>query len=157
MKKSIPNNSDSIKEAYRYFANAKETIAKSRIEYGRYIDPKYVSEAAGIAYLSALNAINAFLLSQGLSVKELPTSIEQYRFVVSKKTPHNGKLMAALNTVYENLHLLAYYRGGTDVKMIKSGFEKCKNIIQMMEYSLDKPSGKSMVNEPKEKYDTGIN
>ena len=43
-------------EAYRYLANAKETLGRSSVEYGRYTDSKYVREAAGIAYLSALNA-----------------------------------------------------------------------------------------------------
>ena len=39
-----------------------------------------------------------------------------------KKIPHNGKLKAALKIAYENLHLFAYYRGATGVKLVKEGF-----------------------------------
>ncbi|MCC6012070.1 hypothetical protein LM594_03720 [Candidatus Caldipriscus sp.] len=36
-----------------------------------------------------------------------------------EKIPRNGKLMANLITAYQNLHILAYYRGGVGVQMIK--------------------------------------
>ena len=125
-----------ITEAYRYLENAKETIAKSSIEYGRYQDSKFVSEGAGIAYLAALRAIDVFLISRGYSVKELPTSIDAYRYAIYKKIPLNGKLSNALTIIYENLHILAYYRGGTSVKMVKDGLENVKKIITMMERSI---------------------
>lgn len=151
------SNPNSIKEAYRYLANAKKTIGNSTIKYGRYSDSKYVKEGVGIAYLSAFKAIDVYLLSRGMSEKELPKSIEEYRKIIHKKMPHNGKLIAMINNVYENLHIFAYYRGGTEVQMVKSGLLNCKKIIEMIERSLvkssspDKYSGK-MVNEPKVKY-----
>ena len=129
----LKRNEYSIGEAYRYLANAKQTISKSSIEYGIYTDSKYVREAAGIAYLSALKAIDTYLINKGIAEKDLPSSIEEYRTLVKKRIPLNGKLMAALKIVYENLHLFAYYRGGTDVKMVKSGFEQCKKIIDMLD------------------------
>ncbi|MEA3447961.1 MAG: DUF5618 family protein, partial [Bacteroidota bacterium] len=52
----LTTREQAIKEAYRYLNNAKKTISKSPIEYGIYLDAKYVKEAAGIAYLSALKA-----------------------------------------------------------------------------------------------------
>ena len=147
------SNPNSIREAYRYLANAKKTLGLSKIEYGRYSDSKYVKEGTGIAYLSALKAIDVYLLTCGMSEKELPKSIEEYRRVIQKKMPHNGKLMAMINNVYENLHILAYYRGGTEVQMVKSGIQNCKKIIEMIEMSLAKPSSPGkMVNEPKVKY-----
>ncbi|MBI2967347.1 MAG: DUF5618 family protein [Bacteroidetes bacterium] len=152
-----------IKEAYRYFANAKETLSKSSIQYNRFTDAKFVSEAAGIGYLAALKAINAYLISIGVSESKLPESVEQYRDYILKKVPHNGKLMSAFNTVYENLHLFAYYKGGTGVKMVKEGFENCKKIIDMMAGSVKKSTGyfdlsddtgKNLINEPSVRYKT---
>ena len=102
------------------------------MQYGAYNDAKYVREAAGIAYLAALKAIDAYLINKGVREDDLPDSIEEYRVFIKKKIPLNGKLTVALKIVYENLHLLAYYRSGTDVKMIKSGFENCKKIIDML-------------------------
>lgn len=120
------------KEAVRYLDNAKHTLHKSSIEYGRYKDSKYVREAAGIAYLAALKAIDGYLVSKGVPKDKLPESIEEYWVAMKKHIPLNGKLYAPLSTVYENLHLFAYYREGTDVNMIKSGLENCKKIIEML-------------------------
>ena len=105
------DNEYSISEAYRYLANAKETLSKSPIEYGRYKDPKYVREAAGIAYLAALKALNVYFVSIGIEKKILPKSIDGYWDLIRKKVPLNGKLTAAISTIYENLHVDAYYRG----------------------------------------------
>ena len=126
------HNEYSFSQAYRFLENAKQTIAQSSIEYGAYTDERYTREAAGIAYLSALKAIDTYLINKGVTQDDLPNSIEEYRKLIGKKIPLNGKLSAALRIVYDNLHLLAYYRGGTGVKMIKEGFENCKKIIDMM-------------------------
>ena len=105
------DNEYSISEAFRYLANAKETLSKSPIEYGRYKDPKYVREAAGIAYLAALKALDVYFVSIGIEKKILPKSIDGYWDLIRKKVPLNGKLTAAISTIYENLHVDAYYRG----------------------------------------------
>lgn len=125
-----------IAEANRYLNNGKETIAKSTIEYGAYTDPKYVSEGAGIAYLAALRAIDAFLISRGFPKNKLPKSVDGYFDAIHQKIPLNGKLSTALKIAYENLHVFAYYRGGTAVKMIKEGLENVKKIIEMMDKSI---------------------
>ena len=130
--KSRKSNEYSTSEAYRYLANAKETISKSAIQYGAYSDSKYVREAAGIAYLAALKAIDTYLINKGVHEDDLPDSIEEYRKLIGKKIPLNGKLTVALKIVYQNLHLFAYYRGGTNVDMVKAGFENCKKIIDML-------------------------
>ena len=123
---------EAITEAYRYLENAKETLAKSSIKYGiRYADSKYVREAAGIAYLAPLKAIDGYLIGKGIHPDKLPTSIEEY-FEATKKIPQNGKLKARLHTVYENLHILAYYRGGVSVEMVKDGMTRAKEIVEMM-------------------------
>ena len=123
---------DYTNEANRYLQNAKETIKKSPVDYGRYQDPKYVSEAAGIGYLAALKAINGYLIvKKGYSKKELPTSIEAYRKEV-KKIPHNGKLLNALIDVYDILHIGAYYHELENTDVIKVGFKRVKEIIDLM-------------------------
>ena len=113
-KKHIDNEYN-IAEAYRYLANAKEKLGKSPIEYERYKDPKYVREAAGMAYLAALKALDVFLISICMVRKELPKSIDGYWTLIRNKITLNGKLTAAFSTVYENLHVDAYYRGHTGV------------------------------------------
>ncbi len=118
-------------EAKRYLANAKETLLKSEIEYDIYKDSKYVKEASAMAYLSALSAIDGWLLSFGKTEDKLPASITEYEKSL-QKIPHNGKLKSALTVVYQNLHIFGYYRGGVDVDMIKSGFQKAKLIIDTL-------------------------
>jgi hypothetical protein len=122
---------EAFSEAKRYLANAKETLSLSPIEYGIYKDKKYVKEASAMGYLSALAAIDGWLLSTNIKRDKLPTSIEEYEKAM-KKIPHNGKLMSALVVVYQNLHILGYYKGGVGVDMIKEGFQKAKLIIETL-------------------------
>ncbi|HAW50426.1 TPA: hypothetical protein DCX16_05720 [bacterium] len=131
-KKTFPKDpKEAFNQAKRYFANAKETLTKSPIEYGIYKDEKYVKEASAMGYLSALSTIDGYLLSINTPRDKLPTSIEEYTKALYK-IPHNGKLMAAIKVVYENLHIFGYYRGGIDVNMIKSGFKSAKFIIDVL-------------------------
>jgi len=122
---------EAFSNAKRYFENARETLLKSEIEYDRYKDGKYVKEASGMAYLAALSAIDRYLLSKGVPSDKLPASITEYEKSL-QKIPHNGKLMAAMGTVYENLHIFGYYRGGVGVGMIKEGFQKARFIIDTL-------------------------
>ena len=78
MTELIQSKKELIKEAKRYLANGKETIAKSPIEGKLYADEKYVREGAGIAYLAALKAIDGYLVGKGISKDKLPKSIEEY-------------------------------------------------------------------------------
>jgi hypothetical protein len=124
---------EGISEAKRFLKNAKEILSKTEIEYGKiYKDPKATREAAGIAYLAALLAIDGYLISKGTPKDKLPTSIDGYMDAV-RKIPRNGKLMANLITAYQNLHILAYYRGGVNVDMIKAGLKSVEEIINILE------------------------
>jgi hypothetical protein len=124
---------EAISEAKRFLKNAKEILSKTEIEYGKiYKDPKATREAAGIAYLAALLAIDGYLISKGIPKDKLPTSIDGYMDAV-RKIPRNGKLMANLITAYQNLHILAYYRGGVNVDMIKAGIKSVEEIINILE------------------------
>jgi len=112
-----------------------------------------VREAAGMAYLAALKAIDVYLISIGLERKVLPKSIDGYWNLIRKKIPLNGKLTASVNTVYENLHIFAYYRGGVGVEMVKEGFSNAKKIIDMLSKLMPETSNReSMVCEPEVKY-----
>ena len=142
-----------LNEAYRYLANAKETLSKSQIEYGRYCDSKYVREAAGMAYLAALKALDVYLISTGVERARLPKSIEGYWDLIRRKIPLNGKLTAAVSIAYENMHIDAYYRGHTGVGLVKEGFENSRKVIDMMSKLMEKSTGtKSTVCEPEVKY-----
>jgi hypothetical protein len=124
---------EAISEAKRFLKNAKEILSKTEIEYGKiYKDPKATREAAGIAYLAALLAIDGYLISKGTPKDKLPTSIDGYMDAV-RKIPRNGKLMANLITAYQNLHIFAYYRGGVNVDMIKAGIKSVEEIINTLE------------------------
>jgi hypothetical protein len=130
----VPKTKDeAISEAKRFLKNAKEILSKTEIEYGKiYKDPKATREAAGIAYLAALLAIDGYLISKGTPKDKLPTSIDGYMDAV-RKIPRNGKLMANLITAYQNLHVFAYYRGGVNVDMIKAGLKSVEEIINILE------------------------
>ncbi|HHT9137952.1 MAG TPA: DUF5618 family protein [Candidatus Wunengus sp. YC60] len=101
-----------MKEALRYLQNARDTLNKISIEDDYYVDIKPVREALGTAYLAILEAINEALLKKGLTTKELPQSVEEYRKVLRKHfVVHNGKLMREFEALYNTLHIAGHYRG----------------------------------------------
>ena len=118
-----------FKEAFRCYENAKETLKQLKIVYKTYEDSKYVSEACGIGYLGVLKALNGYLILRGIEPGKLPESYQGYLSALRKYLVHNGKIKSALTVVYQNLHILGYYREGVNVDMIKSGFECAKFII----------------------------
>ena len=67
------------RESIRYLENAREILSKSPVEENRYADIKYVQEACGTAYLAILRAVDEYLLKKGISKKELPQSVDDYR------------------------------------------------------------------------------
>lgn len=117
--------------ANELYRNALKTLSESPVENGRYRNIKKVSEACGTAYIAVLRAIEGEMLRRGISPDEFPENVIEYRKFL-RSLPKNGKLIDAFNTVYENLHLLGYYRHGADEAMIKSGFEKAKEIINKL-------------------------
>ncbi|GHV61131.1 hypothetical protein FACS1894195_1170 [Bacteroidia bacterium] len=122
-------------EAMRYMRNAEDTLQKTRKEDNRYLDPKYVSSACGIAYKGVLHAMDAWLVTKGkpMLTKRDQTKkhrdINMYRAEVTKL---DGRMLNLLNTVYNILHLAGYYDEEQKVDIIRSGFEDAYEIIARM-------------------------
>ena len=121
-----------MKEAARYLENAKEILGKSPTENDQYLDDKYVKSACGVAYLGVLRAIDQFLLSRGVSKKELPKKVDEYRKAIQKHTSaHNGKLMRQFENIYDELHIGGYYRGVLhSVPVVKAALKTAENFIK---------------------------
>jgi len=121
-----------MKEALRYLNNAKEILKSSPIEDNAYADEKYVREACGTAYLAILKAIDEYLLSKGLSKKELPKSVNDYRKALQKHLAvHNGKLTREFERLYDELHIGGYYRGLLKhVDVVKDALKSAKAFIE---------------------------
>jgi len=123
-----------IKEAIRYFENAKELLNKSPIENNRYVDNKYVKSACGVAYLGVLKAIDEYLIKKGLTKKELPKKVEEYRKALQKYAAiHNGKLINQFEDIYDELHIAGYYRGMLhSVETVKGALKTAKAFTERL-------------------------
>jgi hypothetical protein len=122
------------KEAIRYIQNAKEVLSKSPIEDRRYADDKYVKSACGVAYLGVLKAINDYLLSKGLTKKELPKKVEEYMKALQKHaSAYNGKLVKEFDALYDTLHIAGYYRGLLhDTEIVKRAIKSAREFIEKL-------------------------
>ncbi|MBM4141658.1 MAG: hypothetical protein FJ242_09310 [Nitrospira sp.] len=120
-----------MKEALRYLNNAKEILKSIPVEDNTYSDVKPVQEACGTAYLAVLKAIDEYLISRGISQKELPQSTDAYREMLRKYlSVHDGKLMREFEKLYKALHIAGYYRGLLeDVDMVKDAIKAAKAFI----------------------------
>ena len=120
-----------MKESLRYLQNAKEILIKTPTEDNEYTDVKPVREAFGTAYLAVLEAINEALMKKGLTKKELPKSVDEYRKVLRKYfAVHNGKLMRSFESLYDTLHIAGYYRGLLyNATLVKDSFKAAKGFI----------------------------
>jgi hypothetical protein len=123
------------KESIRYFENAKEILSHSPVEEGRYADIKFVQEACGTAYLAVLKAIDEYLLKKGISKKELPQSVDEYRTMLRKHlTSRNGKLLKDFEALYREVHISGYYRGNLEhVDIVRAALKITKSFIDKIE------------------------
>ena len=98
-------------EPLRYLNNARDILRHTPAAGEVYTDLKRVREAMGTAYRAVLEGINAGLLRRGLGRKELPKSVDAYRLALQRHMRvHNGKLLREFESLYDVLHLSAYYR-----------------------------------------------
>lgn len=123
-----------MREPIRYLENAKDLLRKSPIEGNRYADEKYVKSACGVAYLGVLKAIEEHLLKKGLTKKELPKKIEEYRKSLQKHiSVHNGKLLKEFDDLYDELHIAGYYRGMLHrVNIVKEALKGAREFIEKL-------------------------
>lgn len=123
-----------MKEALRYLQNAKEILKSAPIEDDRYADIKYVQEACGTAYLAVLKAIDEYLLTKGVSKKELPRSVDAYRKALQRYVSvHDGRLLREFEDIYDQLHIAGYYRGLLhSVEMVKAALKTAKSFIEKL-------------------------
>jgi len=121
-----------MKESLRYLNNAKEILKSIPVEDKTYTDIKLVREAFGIAYLAVLEAINEYLLKRGVTKKELPKSVDEYRKALQKYLAvHDGKLLREFEKLYDALHIAGYYRGLIyDVDMVKDALKATKSFVE---------------------------
>ncbi|MEW6003526.1 MAG: DUF5618 family protein [Nitrospirota bacterium] len=121
-----------MREALRYLNNAKEMLRSAPIEDDIYTDIKPIQEACSTAYLAVLKAIDEYLIQRGVSEKELPQSVDDYREMIRKYLSiRNGKLAREFETIYKALHIAGYYRGLLDnVDMVKDAFKVAKAFIE---------------------------
>ena len=134
--------SERLELAKRYLSNAKELLNKAGTEeyVGEYLDIKYISEASGVAYLSALEALKALFLWEGLmesaELNERLKKVEMYDNYL-KKLSRVGKdkdiLRRLFRNIYDILHIGGYYRELRDKKAIDSGFEKVEKLVKIVE------------------------
>jgi hypothetical protein len=124
-----------MNEPARYLNNAKEILSKSPIEDEYYVDDKYVKSACGVAYLGVLKAIDELLLKRGVTKKELPKKVEEYRKALQKHASiHNGKLVRQFEDIYDELHIAGYYRGILhSVATVKAALKTAESFIKKME------------------------
>ncbi|MBI4232369.1 DUF5618 family protein [Candidatus Peregrinibacteria bacterium] len=134
MRNGLNGVADKLKaEAIRYFHNAQGTVRKSKIVRGRfYQDTKYVVEASGTLWIAILKAIRAYLLTHGVAERSLPNSKEAYSSALKEHSTHNGKLLATFEDLYHIVHLDGYYRGVSVVENLKEGFQRARQLIEIL-------------------------
>ena len=116
---------DSIKEARRYVANAEETIQKANYDtkLKMYTDSKYIKTAGDILWKGCLIALDAVLqIRKGTG----RPSIEKYKEAAEQR---DRKLLAAIVSGYDLMHLTMGYDGVKNKKVCDAGFESANAII----------------------------
>ncbi|MBR3577189.1 MAG: DUF5618 family protein [Bacteroidales bacterium] len=118
---------DPIEEARRYVSNAKEVIQKANYDstLKMYTDGKYVKMAGNTLWNGCLVALDAALGIYKGKGKGRP-SIEKYEEAAGKR---DRKLLAAIVTGYDTMHLYMGYDGTKNKKVCDAGFEKANAII----------------------------
>lgn len=122
---------DTIEEARRYVANAKD-ILKERgklVEDGTaYEDRKYVRAAGNYLWLGVLIALDVvFNVRQG---KRTRPDVNDYREAVSNR---DKKLLTLVNMGYETIHLSMNYDGNQSKAVCDEGFRLSNEIIERCE------------------------
>ncbi|MDR0828876.1 MAG: DUF5618 family protein [Prevotellaceae bacterium] len=120
---------NSIKEAQRYLDNAKEILSKNAGKDGAYYtDKKYVKLAGHAAWSGVLVALDGSFKVKENKPKGRRVDFKDYLQAVGKV---DKKLPSYLSNAYETLHLVLGYDGNLNYKVVQSGIEEAKNIIDI--------------------------
>ena len=118
---------DSVREAKRYLANAKEILReKAGKEDGFYQDAKYIKMAGHTAYSGVLFALDRHFGSKAKGRKD----VDWYKQNLSQQ---DKKMLNSFILVYELFHLVMAYDGVGHADVIKVGFQQAERIIDWVE------------------------
>ena len=106
-------------------ANAEEVIQKANYdpELKIYTDGKYVKMAGNTLWNGCLIALDALF---GISKRKGRPDIKKYKEEAGKR---DRKLLAAILSGYDTMHLFMGYDGSKDKRVCDAGFEAAKDII----------------------------
>lgn len=118
---------EKIKESGLYLQNATDLLKKAGRLNGHYKSQKYVRTACGVAYHGALIAADAYLNKKGQTIQRTKgrKNVDDYRKLLAKL---NLRVLNYFNTAYNVLHIIGYYDGELNAKIIKTGFEAVEEI-----------------------------
>lgn len=124
-KMEIMRSKDPIEEARRYVANAEDIIMNANYdpELKIYTDGKYVKMAGNTLWNGCLIALDALF---GISRRKGRPEINKYKEVAGKR---DRKLLAAIVTGYDTMHLFMGYDGSQDKRVCDAGFANARDII----------------------------
>jgi len=116
-----------IKEAERYFDNARQILSEKAGKDGDYYDdPKYVKMAGDTAWKGVLIALDGTLgVRDNLKSGQRP-DFKDYQNAVAKR---DKKMTKPLFYAYESLHKVLGYDGNLYYKIVQSGLEQGKTIV----------------------------
>jgi len=95
---------------------------------------KTVREAFGTAYLAVLEAIDAILIKNGVTRKQLHKSVNGYRPALRKYLAvYDGKLLREFEKLYDLLHIAGYHRALIyDTQVVKDTIKVAEKFIEKL-------------------------
>ena len=116
-----------IQEAERYLENARQILSEKAGKDGNYYqDSKYVRMAGNTAWNGVLIALDGVLgVRKNLKSRQRP-DIKDYQAAMSQR---DSKMTLPLYAAYETLHLFLGYDGILYYKIVQSGLEQAKFMI----------------------------
>jgi len=118
---------DSILEAKRYLANAKDILREKALkDDGYYQDAKFIKMAGHTAYTGILVALDDLLGKKSKNRKD----VDWYKSHLSKM---DKKALNSFLTAYQILHLDMAYDGAKSAKLAATGLEEAEYIINWLE------------------------
>ena len=117
-----------IQEAERYLKNAREILSeKAEKTDGYYSDRKYVRMAGNTAWNGVLEAMDGTLNVTAKMKKDQRPDIKDYQQAI---TVQDKKILSVFLSAYDTLHKAMGYDGNLNAKVVQSGLQDAKTIIE---------------------------